>query len=308
LRDESLYFATNDAVLRFRIPSGALESAGPPDTIVRELPVGGHAAKSIALGGDDALYVNVGSRTNSCQQQDRQSRSPGQEPCAELGSRAGIWRFSATRPNQRQADGTRFATGLRNVVALTVHPGSGEVYGAQHGRDMLAQNWGFTVEASAELPSEELVHIRQGNDFGWPYCYNDHLQGKRVLAPEYGGDGREVGQCAGKQQPLVAFPGHWAPNGLTFYARDQFPQHYRGGAFIAFHGSWNRAPLPQAGFKVVFQPFAGGEPNGPHEVFADGFTGVGARPTGLAIGPDGSLFISADTGQRIWRVLYRAQP
>ncbi len=109
----------------------------------------------------------------------------------------------------------------------------------------------------------------------------------------------------------MAFPGHWAPDGLLFYTGEMFPESYRGGAFIAFHGSWNRAPLPQGGYKVVFVPFAGDEPAGSYEVFADGFAGenVGPRsalhrPMGLAQGPDGSLYITDDRRGRIWRVFY----
>jgi glucose/arabinose dehydrogenase len=135
-----------------------------------------------------------------------------------------------------------------------------------------------------------------------------------VLAPEYGGDGAKVDQCAKKMQPLMAFPGHWAPNGMVFYTGSQFPAQYRGGAFVAFHGSWNRAPLPQAGFRVVFAPFRFNKPAGTFETFASGFNPTPAsgraqpgtrRPTGLAQAPDGSLFVTDDTGGMIWRITYR---
>ncbi len=132
-----------------------------------------------------------------------------------------------------------------------------------------------------------------------------------MLAPEYGGDGRKAGRCAEKIEPIVAFPAHWGPNGLLFYSGAQFPERYRGGAFIAFHGSWNRAPLPQGGYNVVFVPFAGDRPAGVWEIFADGFAGPdvsprGAehRPVGLAQGPDGSLYVSDDRGGRIYRISY----
>ena len=110
----------------------------------------------------------------------------------------------------------------------------------------------------------------------------------------------------------MAFPGHWAPNDVAFYGGTQFPQKYRGGAFVAFHGSWNRAPLPMAGYNITFVPFAGGTP-GTREVFADGFAGktplmspsdAVARPGGLAVGPDGSLYITEDVKGRVWRVMY----
>jgi glucose/arabinose dehydrogenase len=162
-----------------------------------------------------------------------------------------------------------------------------------------------------EKPAEEFVLIGQGSDFGWPYCYYDPASDTKVLAPEYGGDGREVGRCAEKDDPLIAFPAHWAPNGLHFYRGDQFPAEYNGGAFIAFHGSWNRAPMPQGGYNVVFAPFEGNEPTGEWSVFADGFAGsdvsprgAAHRPVGIAEGPDGSLYVSDDAGGRIYRILY----
>jgi glucose/arabinose dehydrogenase len=113
------------------------------------------------------------------------------------------------------------------------------------------------------------------------------------------------------RDPLVDFPAHWAPNDLEFYTGTQFPGEYRGGAFVAFHGSWNRAPLPQAGYNVAFAPFEGEEPTGSWTVFADGFAGndvspngAAHRPVGLAQGPDGSLYISDSRVGRIWRVMY----
>jgi hypothetical protein len=160
--------------------------------------------------------------------------------------------------------------------------------------------------------SAELVQLERGADFGWPYCYYDLTQEKLLLAPEYGGDGKTVGLCAEKRGPVAAFPAHWAPNDLLLYRGDQFPTAYRGGAFIAFHGSWNRAPFPQGGYNVVFQALADGKTSGPFVVFADGFAGAikepgqaAYRPSGLAVGPDGSLYISDDQHGRIWRVTYR---
>src|SRR5438445_429454 len=197
-------------------------------------------------------------------------------------------------------DEKAYATGIRNAVGLAFAP-DGQLWATQHGRDQLGQNWPklFTVEQNAEKPSEELVRVRERDDFGWPYCYHDLELGHLVLAPEYGGDGKQVGRCAQKQEPAVAFPGHWAPDGLTFYTGaplpTQFPARYMGGAFIAFHGSWNRAPLPQAGYRVVFVPFRDGRPVGTYETFADGVwheNGAGPqhRPVGVAVGPDGPLY------------------
>jgi len=190
----------------------------------------------------------------------------------------------------------------------------GYLYAAVHGRDQLHDNFPalFTVEKSAENPGEEFVRVDRGADYGWPYCYYDVDRRALVLAPEYGGDGRRTGQCASKTAPLIAFPGHWAPESVLFYTGGQFPSQYRGGAFISFHGSWNRAPLPHEGFRVVFAPFRFNRPTGSYTTFADGFNpthqeeGPGVRrPMGLAQGPDGSLYITDDAGGNIWKVTYR---
>lgn len=312
LHDGYLYFAPDDGVVRWPHDGKNLEPSGPMETIVSGLPdTQNHRAKSIAIHGAD-LFVNIGAPSNTCQQENRSAGSAGIDPCPQLETRGGIWRFDANRAGQTQADGVRFATGLRNVVALRMHPSNGSLYGVQHGRDQLFQNWPdlFSAEDQAEKPSEELVRIRQGDDFGWPYCYHDPALDMLVLAPEYGGDGKKVGRCFDKAEPMLALPAHWAPNALLFYTGDQFPQSYRGGAFIAFHGSWNRAPLPQAGYKVVFVPFKEGWPLGSYETFADGFAGgtlspreAAYRPGGLAQGPDGSIYITSAKGGRIWRVI-----
>jgi glucose/arabinose dehydrogenase len=316
LDGNTLYATAGNSILRYRLASGSLTPIGKPDTIVTNLPMSGsHHAHNFVLQGR-TLYVNIGSASNACQRGDRQTESPGNNPCTELNTRAGVWEFDATRLRQQQSDGRRFATGLRNSVAFTRNPLDGYLYATVHGRDQLHDNWPklFTVEKSAENPGEELVRVDRGGDYGWPYCYHDVDRRTLVLAPEYGGDGGRTAQCSGKTAALMAFPGHWAPNGMVFYTGSQFPSQYRGGAFVAFHGSWNRAPLPQAGFRVAFVPFRFNRPTGSYTTFADGFNptpGPGRaqpgthRPTGLAQAPDGSLFITDDTGGTIWRVTYR---
>jgi glucose/arabinose dehydrogenase len=310
--DGWLYFAPDDAVVRWRMTPGELVPRGQPERIVTGLPTGGHAARSMAFDGRGGMFVNVGSRTNACQAADRQTGQPGQDPCPELQTRAGTWRFDAGLPNQTQAQGERWATGIRNGMALDWNAAAGVPFAVSHGRDQLAGWPGFTEQANAETPAEEMFRLDRGTDGGWPYCFYDPAARRKLLAPEYGGDGRETGRCPGKAEPVYAFPAHWAPNDLLFYTGTQFPQYYRDGAFVAFHGSWNRAPLPQQGFNVAFLPFRGGRPLGTHEVFASGFATVENpqpqtarhRPTGLAMGPDGSLYVSDDVGGRIWRIRY----
>ena len=312
-----LYFAHNDDVVRYRLRPGELVPQGPPETVVTALPrQRSHRAKPIVFDDAGNLYVNVGAPSNACQESHRTPGSPGLDPCPELERHGGIWRFRADALQQTQTgDGKRMATGMRQTVAMDWNPLTGELYAVQHGRDQLHQLWPdrFTVEQNAELPAEEFLLIREGSNFGWPYCYYDHLQDKRVLAPEYGGDGEKVGRCDRYDDPILAFPGHWAPNDLLFYTGDQFPKRYRGGAFVAFHGSWNRAPLPQRGYNVIFVPFSGRRPVGEWETFADGFTGrerirsprqARFRPMGLALVPDGTLYISDSQKGRIWRVVY----
>ena len=321
--DGLLYFGANDRIVRFVVADGALAPTGAPQVVVSGLPAeGDHISKTIRLPDPGTLLVNIGSASNACQAENREAQSPGVFPCPELAIRAGVWTFDAQGTGQTQADGQRYATGLRNVVALAVHPGNGELYGAQHGRDMLFENWPqfFTQEEDAVLPAEELVMIARDSDNGWPYCYYDAVTAHaKVLAPEYGGDGELVSggpgiDCASYNQPLATFGAHWAPNGLHFYTGTQFPERYRSGAFIAFHGGFDRAPLPNEGYLVAFVPFgADGRPSGAMEVFADGFAGSAGplpetalhRPVGVTEGPDGSLYISDDRGGRIYRVVYR---
>jgi glucose/arabinose dehydrogenase len=310
-----LWFAPNDRVVRWTLPAGTLAPEGDPETVVSGLPSEpSHAAKTIAIGPDGGLFVNVGAPSNACQDPDREPGVPGRDPCPELETRGGIWRFDAGRAGQSAADGERFATGLRNVTALATHPATGALYGLQHGRDQLHQLWPdlYDERAGAEKPSEVFVRIDRGDDFGWPYCYHDPELGRLVLAPEYGGDAREVGRCAEAEEPLAAFPAHWAPLALLFPRAEGLPAAWREGAFISFHGSWNRAPRPQGGYRVVFLPMRGGRPSGPHVTFADGFAGpepgpeAPHRPTGLAQGPDGSIYVADDNGGRIWRILPEA--
>ena len=237
----------------------------------------------------------------------------GHEPCTELETRGGIWRYDANKTGQKFSAAGRYATGIRNGEGMDFDA-AGRLFVTQHGRDQLLENYPSLYDAKTghELPAEEVFVLERGGDYGWPKCYFDGLQSKLVLAPEYGGDGgKKIGVCADKRGPAFFFPAHWAPNDLVIYKGPQFPEAYRGGAFIAFHGSWNRAPAPQAGYSVVFQPLADGRPSGKYMLFADGFAGpyrepgrATARPSGLAVGPDGSLYVSEDVHGTIWRITY----
>ncbi|MGH7499867.1 MAG: PQQ-dependent sugar dehydrogenase [Gemmatimonadales bacterium] len=305
IREGFLYLALSDRILRWRLTPGKLAPEGKEETMVSGLPDdGNHTSKSVVFGGGDTMFVSIGSATNSCQRADRREKSPGIDPCTELERRAGIWQFSAGRPGQTFADGKRYATGMRNPLATTIQPGTGALWAAIHGRDQLGDNWGFSPERNAENPAEELVMVDQGDDFGWPYCYYSVENKAKVLAPEYGGDGKEIGRCSRAKGPVIPFPAHWAPLALAFYPGAGFGEKYTNGLFLAFHGSWNRAPLPQAGYRVVFAPFAGGKATGEYETFATGRKGpTDLRASGLAVGKDGSLYISADQNGKIWKVV-----
>ncbi len=313
---DMLYLSSDTAVYRYRL-GAALVPRSPRVTIVRGFPPQAqHAAKALAIDPQqDRLYVDIGGPSNACQRQTRTTGSPGRDPCPQLKGHAGIWRYDAAQPGQRYGQGLHFASGIRNAVALAWNAGNRTLYAVQHGRDSLHRLWPqrYTQSQSAELPAEEFIAIQRGDDFGWPYCYYDPQQKKKVLAPEYGGDGRKVGRCARFEGPALAFPAHWAPNDLLFYTGKQFPARYRDGAFVAFHGSWNRAPAPQAGYKVVFVPWGHGAPAPRWDVFAEGFAGsrpiaspgeARFRPMGLAQGPDGTLYIGDSEQGRIWRVRY----
>jgi glucose/arabinose dehydrogenase len=315
LYKDAVYAELNDKIVRYALAPGQIVSSGKPDVILSGLPLtGDHPMHPFVIDAKGELFVDLGSATNSCQSQNRMPNVAGIAPCTELETRAGIWRYDADKLGQVFSPAERYATGLRNGEGLAFDA-AGELFATQHGRDQLAQNWPalYSVQQGADLPAEEVVQLRQGGDYGWPECYYDQNQKRLVLAPEYGGDGgKTAGVCAQKLAPVAAFPGHWAPNDLLIYDGGQFPGPYRGGAFIAFHGSWNRAPLPQGGYNVVFQPIANGKPSGPYVVFADGFAGAhedpgraAYRPTGLAVGPDGALYIADDVRGRIWRVTYR---
>lgn len=316
IKGDYLFASSDGQVFRYHFQNNEIVNPEKPDIIVTDLlEKGQHSSKSITLDNSGNIYVNIGAPSNSCQERDRTPGSPGQDPCPWLDKAAAIWQFKADKFNQTYKDGLKYGSGIRNTVGLDWNTEINQLFVMQHGRDELHQDWPaiYDEKAGAELPAEEMFMVTKGSDFGWPYCYYDQLQKKKVLSPEYGGDGKEQGRCAKTGQPLMAFPGHWAPNALLFYTGTLFPEKYRNGAFIAFHGSWNRSPLPQKGFNVVFVPFKNGMPSGQFEIFADGFAGAKeisspgeakARPCGLAQGPDGALYISDSVNGKIWKISF----
>lgn len=318
IRNGYLYFTSSLAVYRYKLTPGKLVPESKMDTVVIDGHEHGdheHNTKPISFDNQGNIYVPFGAPNNACQEPKRTPGVPGLDPCPTLEQHGGIWRFREDRLNQTQAEGYKFATGIRSIVAMAWNPVDENLYLVMHGRDDLHRLFPnkFSQWQNAVLPSEEFLRVTDGADFGWPYCYYDHIKGKKVLAPEYGGDGEMIGRCAQYDDPILGFPGHFAPNDLLFYQADQFPDHYRNGAFIAFHGSTIRNPYPQAGYFIAFVPFEGGQPSGDWEVFANGFAGgdpivntsdAKHRPSGLAVGPDGSLYVTEDLEGRIWKITY----
>lgn len=315
-----LYFSSEINVYRVKLNPEKLVPPGPLELIVHDsMGPHEHDAKPLAFDGKGHLYVAFGAPSNGCQIQNRVPGSPGRTACPLLKQSGGIWQFDEAKLNQEQKDGKRYATGLRSVVAMDWDTKDHCLYVVAHGRDDLHLLFPkkFSAWQSAVLPAEEFLKIHEGSNAGWPYYYFDPFRQCRVLSPEYGGDGKKTGKGQTYTQPIMAFQAHWAPNDLLFYTGNMFPQRYRNGAFIAFHGATNRSPYPQGGYFICFVPFKNGKPTDMWEIFADGFTAqrkiispteAKYRPMGLAMGPDGSLYISETEKGKIWRISYDGNP
>lgn len=311
-----LYCSSDSNVYRYKLTPGELAPSSEMELIATGFPKQGpHATKPMTFDGKGNMYVTVGAPVNAGEEDAFQPHSPGVDPSPHIERQAGIWQFDANKANQTQAEAYHYAIGVRNGLALDWNFETNALYAVNHGRDILYTSWPevFTEEQNADLPAEQFIMVNKDQDYGWPYCYFDHFQNKQVLGPEYGGDGNSTDRCEGIEPPLLSLPAHTAPNDLLFYTGDLFPERYKNGAFVALHGSWNRAPYPQMGYSVVFLPFENGVPTGDIEEFATGFAGVeevkspndaAYRPTGLAQGPDGDLFIVDSLKGRVWRIYY----
>jgi glucose/arabinose dehydrogenase len=267
--DGQLYVAETGRVLRFDYDAAARRVRGEPVVVVPDLPPrGGHWTRTIAVGPDRRLYVSVGSSCNNCEERDRR--------------RAAIYRYE---PDGR--GGAPFATGLRNAVGLAFRPGTGELWATVNGRDWLGE----------DRPAEYVTRVEEGGFYGWPYCH--WTAGGLVQDPDLGGGEH----CRAVRRPQLLYQAHAAPLGLAFYTGAQFPPEYRGDAFVALHGSWNRS-VP-VGYKVI-RVRLGGTPVA--EDFATGWLAGSrswGRPVDLAVAPDGALFLSDDGLGAVYRITYR---
>lgn len=285
-RAGALYVAENDRLLRYPAAATSLRG-GRPDVVTDLVGGGGHSTRSVAVAPSGRLYVAAGSSCNVCVERDRRRAA-----VVEVDPGTGRW--------------TLFAEGLRNAVGLAIHPRTGELWGADNGRDWLGD----------DLPPEEINVIRRGRHYGWPYCWGDRVpdrEAPRDPAPAP----PAPGFCASTEPPVVRIQAHSAPLGLAFYTGTRFPPEYRGDLFVTLHGSWNRS-VP-TGYKVVrvrltddgrpesptaVEDFVTGwlPGSGPEARLSDGR--VWGRPVGITVGPDGAIYVSDDEGGRIYRIAY----
>ncbi|MCY7353121.1 MAG: PQQ-dependent sugar dehydrogenase [Cytophagaceae bacterium] len=313
IKNGYLYSSSNSGIYRYQLnEKEEVINPDQPEEIVTGLVLRDRdKSKSIAVDDASNIYVNVASYNDACR---KPGTGKGIMPCSILDSAAGIWQFKTNKLNQTYKDGVRYATGLKNVVGLDWNTKTNSLFVTQHGRGQFHDFYPqyYTPKQSGEMPAETMYEVRQGSDAGWPYVYYDQFQKKKILAPEYGGDGKKTG---GEKtlDPVAVFPAHLGPNGLLFYTGTMFPKKYQNGAFIAFHG---QSPELKKGYLVAFVPFKNGKPSGAWEVFADNFAGIDLvkpigpvqyRPCGLAQGPDGALYVTDDLNGSLYRIAFKGK-
>lgn len=309
IKGSILYSSSNSCVYKYNLnEKGEVVDTGNAETVVHGLVDRGRDnAKAIALDNNNNLYVAVGSYDETC----TNASGQGTLNCPLLDSVGGVWQFSTKKLNQSYSDAVHYAKGLKNSVGMDWNEAAKSLFATQHGRGGLNGKFPklYTPNQDKALPAETLYELDKGADAGWPYVYYDPFQHKKVVAPEYGGDGKK--SVNNKYlDPAADFPAHLAPNDLLFYTGNMFPEKYKNGAFIVFHGQ--SQPLKK-GYLVAFVPFRNGKASGPWEVFADNFTGVDLsnpagpyqhRPMGIAQGPDGALYVTDDLKGTIFKITY----
>jgi len=310
IKNGYLYSSSNKAVYRYKLneKEEIIDFEKPEKIVDGLLDHGRDNAKSLTLDNNANIYVTIGSYSDNCR---AAGSGKGMSPCTILDSAGGIWKFNANKLNQTFSDGVRYATGVKNAVGINWDNKTNSLFAVAHGRgkfdDFYPQY--YTPKQSAELPAEAMYQLKEGDDAGWPYIYFDHFQNKKILAPEYGGDGKKT---SGEKaiNPTVAFPAHLGPNAILFYTGTSFPAKYKNGAFIAFH---SQSAELHKGYFVAFVPFVNGKA-GKWEIFADNFAGtdlvkptgpIQHRPCGLAQGPDGSLYVTDDLNGTIFKIDYK---
>jgi glucose/arabinose dehydrogenase len=278
IHDHRMYLAGVRTVIAADLRDGRL---GRWRTVIEDLPPGGaHPLRTIGFGPDGMLYVSIGSTCNVCREADPRYAT-----------------ILRARPDGRRP--TIFARGLRNTEAFAWHPATRRMWGVDNGPDGIGD----------DEPPEELNRLVRGGDYGWPWCLANRRPDPLITEDPKPGLSRKA-YCARTLAPVVTYQAHSAPVGMAFYTGTQFPREYRGDAFVAFHGSWNREP--PSGYKVARIRFARGKPIR-FEEFLSGFLVDGGeaqfgRPSGLAVMKDGSLLVSDDTGGVIYRVSYPRLP
>jgi glucose/arabinose dehydrogenase len=309
--DGALYASSADSVYRFKFAGKELIPTAAPEAVVTNVP----GRSAVAFDNKGEMYVAVRSSGNFCQRPGaaRDAMPVPLNPCPDFATRSGVWRFDASKPGQKFLEGEHFAQGIRDMNAVAWKPGVG-LYLAHYGRDDSTKFWPNIIPAADEKNiADEMFLVGKDADLGWPYTYWDMARKERLKAPEYGGDGKTAVTDLKYAVPVASFPAHSAPQDMTFYTGAQFPAQYRGGAFVAFHGSGAPDPSDDLGFSVGYVPVDKTGKAGEPKVFIGGFAGgpdkrsgkaANFRPSSVAVAPDGSLYVADSQKGRIWRITY----